>query len=81
VNEQVDVAMTRVNATIVRELMEKIEYIEVKVGQQIGGSSTSSSNLRSTKRFEGPIHDRVEIRANGIIQSPKQEFTVISGDR
>jgi hypothetical protein len=81
VNEQVDAAMARVNATTVRELMEKMEYIKVKVGQQIGGSLTSSSNLRSTEGFEGPIHDRVEIRASGRIQDPKQEFPVISGDR
>jgi hypothetical protein len=80
VNDQVDVAMTRVNATIVRELMEKMEYIEVKVGQQIGGSLASSPNLRSTEGFRGPIHDKAEIRASGRIQGPKQEFLVFSGD-
>jgi Retrotransposon gag protein len=72
--------MARVNATTVRELMEKMEYIEVKVRQQIRGSSASSPNLRSTEGFGGPIHDRAEIRASGRIQGPKQEFSVFSGD-
>jgi hypothetical protein len=57
-----------------------MEYIEVKVGQQIGGSSASSPNLRSTDGFGGPIHDRAEIQASGKIQSPKQEFPVFSVD-
>jgi hypothetical protein len=36
VNDQVDATMARVKETTIRELMEKIEYIEVRVGQQIG---------------------------------------------
>jgi hypothetical protein len=36
VNDQVDATMARVKETTIQELMEKIEYIEVRVGQQIG---------------------------------------------
>jgi hypothetical protein len=42
VNDQVDVAMTKVNATIIRDLVEKMEHIELRVGQPMEGNSAFS---------------------------------------
>jgi hypothetical protein len=60
VNDQVDVAMAKVNATTIRELMNKKEGIELRVGQQMGASSSSSPNFRSTEGYGAPIFERAE---------------------
>jgi hypothetical protein len=51
-----------VNATAIKELVDKIENIEIKIGQQMWGSSTFSPNYRSSDGYGTLIHERFENR-------------------
>jgi hypothetical protein len=80
VNDQVDVAMTKVNATIIRDLVEKMEHIELRVGQPMEGNSVFSPlTLDHQKGLECQSMTEL-IRSSARIQGPKKDFSLSSGD-
>jgi Reverse transcriptase (RNA-dependent DNA polymerase)/Retroviral aspartyl protease/Retrotransposon gag protein len=82
VNDQVGVAMQAVQATTLKDITDKMEHLEYKIGQIREGSSTSSP-YRSTEgygappcRKEGDLTSLHKIK----VQAPRQDLPFFNGE-
>jgi hypothetical protein len=54
VNDQVNMAMTTIQATSLKDLTNKMDHMEFRIGQLREGSSNSSPSYRSTDGYGVP---------------------------